>query len=87
MQKTIRVDFFSLIRHALAGLIISIAATLTIAAPSLLLAQREEASSTSATVSVPRLIRFNGTLIDGRGWPITTSVPVVLRDLLPARWQ
>jgi hypothetical protein len=77
MQKTIRMDFFSLIRHALAGLIISIAATSTIAAPSLLLAQRDEASSTSATVSVPRLIRFSGTLVDGRGWPITTSVPVV----------
>ena len=53
------------------------AATWIIASPSFLLAQNEAASTTVGPASVPRLIRFNGTLIDGRGWPITTPVNVL----------
>ena len=77
MQHAARIPNFVGIRNAFFGLLLSMAATWIIARPSFLLAQNEAASTTAGAASVPRLIRFNGTLIDGRGWPITTPVNVV----------
>lgn len=77
MQEITRVLNFAGIRKAFAGLLVSMAAASTIAGPSLLRAQNEVVSSTAAAASVPRLIRFNGVLIDGRGWPITIPVNVL----------
>ena len=78
MQQVTRILNFAGIRNALVGLLVSVAPTWMIASPSFLLAQNEAASTTTVgPSSVPRLIRFNGTLIDGRGWPITTPVNVL----------
>src|SRR5271163_708173 len=65
------------VRNTLAGLLVSMAATSTILSPAPLRAQNEVAPPVTAPATVPRLIRFNGTLIDGRGWPITTPVSVL----------
>lgn len=77
MQQAARIPNLAGIRNAFVGLLVSVAATWVIPSPSFLLAQNEAASTTDTSASVPRLIRFNGTLIDGRGWPITTPVNVV----------
>jgi hypothetical protein len=77
MQRVTQILNFAGIRNAFFGLLVSMAATWTIASSSFLLAQNEAASTTVGLASVPRLIRFNGTLIDGRGWPITTPVNVL----------
>jgi trimeric autotransporter adhesin len=77
MQQVTRILNSAGIRNAFVRLLVSIAATWTIASPSFLLAQNEAALTTATSASVPRLIRFNGTLIDGRGWPITTPVNVL----------
>ncbi len=76
MQQEARIPNFAGIRNALVGLLVA-TATSMIASPPFLLAQNEAASTTAGAASVPRLIRFNGTLIDGRGWPITTPVNVL----------
>src|SRR5277367_2492412 len=77
MQQVTRILNSAGIRNAFVRLLVSITATWIIASPSFLLAQNEAASTTAGPPSVPRLIRFNGTLIDGRGWPITTPVNVL----------
>lgn len=79
MQEITRVLNFAGIRKAFAGLLVSMAAASMIAGPSLLWAQNEVVSSPAGAASVPRLIRFNGVLTDGRGWPITTPVNVLFR--------
>jgi hypothetical protein len=77
MLQAARIPNLANIRNAFVGLLLSMAATWIIASPLFLLAQGEAASTTIGTASVPRLIRFSGTLIDGRGWPITTPVNVL----------
>lgn len=77
MQEITRVLNFVGIRKTFAGLLVSMAAASTIVGPSLLWAQNEAVSSTVGAPSVPRLIRFNGVLTDGRGWPIATPVNVL----------
>lgn len=82
------------IRNSLVGLLVSTAAASTIIFSAPLWAQNEAASPTAAVASVPGLIRYSGRLVDGRGWPITTSVSVTFAiysqpsgDGLPALWQ
>ena len=77
MHEITRVLNFASIRKAFTGLLVSMAAASTIAGPSLLWAQDEGVPSTAGAASVPRLIRFNGVLTNGQGWPITTPVNVL----------
>jgi hypothetical protein len=52
------------------------------------------AASASSVAAVPKLVRFSGVLLDGRGWPITVPVQVTFSiyaqpsgEDQPARWQ
>ena len=83
------------VARKLAGLFLSVgvgaAAASTIVTSPPLWAQAEAAP---AAASIPKLIRYSGTLVDGRGWPITTPVSVTFAiyaqtsgDEQPALWQ
>lgn len=66
------------VRPVLRGLLVSIGVAVCASGsmtllPTLLLAQSESAATEAG---VPRLVRFNGTLVDGRGFAITTPVAV-----------
>lgn len=68
------------VRIVFFGLFVSIATASMISSPTVMLGQNEDPAANAtfapAYPSVPKLIRFNGTLMDGRGWPITTPVSV-----------
>ncbi len=82
---------------AFASLAVALSA---IVSPGMLYAQTDTALESAAPTSnlapatVPKLIRFSGTLIDGRGWPITVPVQVTFSiyaqpagEEKPALWQ
>jgi hypothetical protein len=80
MKPMIQASSLFAIRRTLAGLLVSMTASSMIANPSPLFAQIATASQATVlqpvNTSVPRLIRYNGALLDSRGWPITTPTTV-----------